>query len=61
MAFYVSGKSMRQSLDNYAYVKVSAGSNKNDIMRNVQTVVKKFETDVPLNVRFYDDLFDQVY
>ncbi len=59
MAFYVP--SNHKDFASYAYIKVKAGSNMKSAMQHVQSVVHGFENGDPLQIRFYDDIFNQVY
>lgn len=59
MAFYVA--SGQKDYSNYAYIKVKAGSDMKAAMKHVKSVVKEYESEIPLQVRFYDEIFNQVY
>lgn len=59
MAFYVS--SAYNNFINYTYIKVKAGSDMKSAMQHVQSVARGFEDGEPLQMRFYDDIFNQVY
>ncbi|MEG2164576.1 MAG: FtsX-like permease family protein [Bacteroidales bacterium] len=59
MAFYVS--SGQKDYTNFAYIKVKAGSNMKSAIEHVKSVVHQYENGEPLQVRFYDDIFNQVY
>lgn len=59
MAFYVV--SGQKDYSNYAYIKVKAGSDMKAAMKHVKSVVKEYENEIPLQVRFYDEIFNQVY
>lgn len=59
MAFYVP--SGQNDYTQYAYIKVKAGSDMKSAMEHVKSVVHQYENEEPLQVRFYDDIFNQVY
>lgn len=59
MAFYVSPG--QNDYTQYAYIKVKAGSDMKSAIEHVKSVVHKYENEEPLQVRFYDDIFNQVY
>ena len=59
MAFYVA--SGQKDYSNYAYIKVKAGSDMKSAMKHVKSVVHEYENEVPLQIRFYDEIFNQVY
>lgn len=58
MAFYVSPKN---DYTQYAYIKVKAGSDMKSALEHVKSVVRNYENGEPLHIRFYDDIFNQVY
>lgn len=58
MAFYVSPKN---DYTRFAYIKVKAGSDMRSAMEHVKSVVHEYENEEPLQIRFYDDIFNQVY
>lgn len=59
MAFYVA--SGQKDYSNYAYIKVKAGSDMKAAMKHVKSVVQGYENETSLQIRFYDDIFNQVY
>lgn len=61
MAFYVQEKSASQNYIKYAYIRVKAENDMGIVMDEVQSIVKSFETDTPLKVSFYDELFNNIY
>lgn len=59
MAFYVPAG--QKDYTKYAYIKVKAGSDMKSAMAHVKSVVHNYEDGEPLQTRFYDDVFNQVY
>lgn len=59
MAFYVASE--QRDYSNYAYIKVKAGSDMKAVMKHVKSVVQGYENEIPLQIRFYDEIFNQVY
>lgn len=59
MAFYVPSGQKDYTL--YAYIKVKAGSDMKSALKHVKSVVHNYEEGEPLQTRFYDDVFNQVY
>lgn len=58
MAFYVSPKN---DYSQYAYIKVKTGSDMRSAMEHIKSVARNYENGQPLQIRFYDDIFNQVY
>lgn len=58
MAFYVSPSN---DYSKYAYIKVKAGSDMKSALEHVKSVVHEYEGEKPLQIRFYDEVFNQVY
>lgn len=59
MAFYVP--SGLKDYTQYAYIKIKAGSDMKSAMEHVKSVIHEYEHGEPLQIRFYDDIFNQVY
>ena len=56
MAFHVSGYQ-----PNNAYIKVKKGANLHAAMKHVQTTLAGFETNYPIEARFYDEVLQRLY
>lgn len=61
MAFFVWGTQNWGHWPNHAYVKVKAGSDMRAAMEHVRTVLAEFDPEYPFNVRFFDDVLQQLY
>lgn len=61
MAFYVPSQLNSSDLTNFAYVRVAAKSDKKEVIQRIGEIQKQFETETPLQVQFYDDLFNVTY
>lgn len=59
MAFYVP--SGQKDYTQFAYIKVKAGSDMKSAMEHIKSVVHQYENEAPLQIRFYDEIFNQVY
>lgn len=59
MAFYVP--SGQKDYTQYAYIKVKAGSDMKSALEHVKSVVHEYEGEKPLQIHFYDEIFNQVY
>ncbi len=59
MAFYVSPEA--EDRTQYAYIKVRAGSDMRSALEHVKSVAREYEGERPLQIRFYDEIFNQVY
>ncbi|MDR2911261.1 MAG: ABC transporter permease [Bacteroidales bacterium] len=60
MAFYVPGKTQHNA-EKFAYIKIRKGSDVKTVLEHIKSVMSNFETEQPLNVRFYDDIINQTY
>jgi putative ABC transport system permease protein len=63
MAFFVSGKNhwSRGREKNTAYIKVKVGSDIYAAMKHIKNTLSTIDSAYPFNVRFYDDIMNQVY
>ena len=61
MAFYLTGTRKWVDPHQYAYVKVKAGSDMRAAIKHVRTVLAEFDPEYPFNVRFFDDVLQQLY
>ena len=62
MAFYVWGTKNRNNfLPGYAYIKVKAGSDMRAAMQHVLATLKEFDPEYSFNVRFFDEVLQQLY
>lgn len=65
MAFYVWGKYYwgRENTNyfNVAYIKVKGSSNMHAAMDHIQESLRKFDSEYPFSVRFYDEVLQQTY
>lgn len=61
MAFYLWGKDNWGDGPAYAYIKVKAGSDLRAAMQEVNNVLDKIDPEYPFNVRFYDEVMNEVY
>ena len=61
MAFFVWGTQNWGRSPNHAYVKVKAGSDMRAAIEHVRTVLAEFDPEYPFNVRFFDDVLQQLY
>lgn len=61
MAFYVWGTENWGTQSSYAYIKIRAGSDMHAAMEHVSQTLKNIDAEYPFNVRFYDEVINQVY
>ncbi|MDU1892567.1 MAG: FtsX-like permease family protein [Dysgonomonas sp.] len=61
MAFYVWGTENWGTKPSYAYIKVRAKSDMHSAIEHVRQSLKSIDAEFPYNIRFYDDVFNQVY
>ena len=62
MAFCVWGTKNRNNfLPGYAYIKVKAGSDMRAAMHHVLATLKEFDPEYSFNVRFFDEVLQQLY
>lgn len=66
MAFLVWGTEQWGKKDfvraySYAYIKVHAGADYKAAINHIRTTLKSFDPDYPFNVRFFDDVLNQLY
>lgn len=61
MAFFVWGTQNWGNRPNFAYIKVKAGSNLKAAMTHVQSSLKMFDSEYLFNVRFFDNVLNQLY
>ncbi|WP_280750538.1 MULTISPECIES: ABC transporter permease [unclassified Parabacteroides] len=61
MAFYVWGTQNWGNQPNNIYIKVKAGADMKAAMSHVRASVKMFDAEYPFNVRFFDEVFNQLY
>jgi len=61
MGFYVWGTENWGTKPSYAYIKIGAGSDMHAGIEHVTQALKNIDAQYPFNVRFYDDVFNQVY
>ncbi|MDL2265937.1 ABC transporter permease [Parabacteroides sp. OttesenSCG-928-G07] len=61
MAFYLWGTQNWGSSPNYAYIKVKAGSDMRSAMTHVRATLTQFDAEYPFNVRFFDNVLQQLY
>jgi len=61
MAFYVWGTEYNTNWKQYAYIKVSAGSDMREAIQHVQKTLSKLDPDWTFNVRFFDEAIQNVY
>lgn len=63
MAFYIWGeyKFASQILDNYAYIKVNAGTDMRTAISHIRSTLESFKPDYLYNVRFFDEVIQKLY
>lgn len=64
MAFYIWGEWKfvpSDRLENYAYIKVNAGSDIKEAFAHIQSTLKSFKSDYSYHVRFFDDILQKLY
>lgn len=61
MAFFVWGTQNWGNSPNYAYVKVSAGSDMRAALNHIKTSLQMFDSEYPFNVRFFDAVLQRLY
>jgi putative ABC transport system permease protein len=61
MAFFVWGTETWGSDPNYAYIKVSSGTDLRAAMTHVRSSLQTFDADYPFNVRFFDEVLNGLY
>lgn len=60
MAFYVPGTS-RNEQSTFGYIRVGAGTDKLAAMEHVKKVLSEIQSDYPFDVRFFDDVLNNLY
>lgn len=61
MAFFVWGTQNWGSYPNWVYIKVKAGSDLRAAMDHVRSVARTFDPEYPFNIRFFDQVLDNLY
>ena len=61
MTFYVWGTDNWGNQPNWAYIKLKAGTNLRAAMSHIHSTLAGFDTDYPFEVRFYDEVLQQLY
>ncbi len=61
MAFFVWGTQNWGRWKNHAYVRVKVGSDMRAAMEHVRATLAEFDPEYPFNVRFFDDVLQQLY
>ena len=61
MAFYVWGTESWGQQPNFAYIKLKAGTNLREAMSHIRSTLAGFDADYPFEIRFYDDVLQQLY
>jgi ABC-type antimicrobial peptide transport system, permease component len=61
MAFYVWGMENWGNQSSVAYIKVKAGTDKRAAMSHIRTTITEFDTEYTYNVRFYEEVLQQLY
>ena len=63
MAFYVFGTNnfMADFLDNYAYIKLHAGTDMKAEMSDIRSTLESLDTNYVFNIRFFDEVVHNLY
>lgn len=61
MAFYIWGTDNWGMSPLYAYIKVKAGANLKECMIHIKETAQSFDPAYPLNIRFFDEVLNQLY
>lgn len=61
MAFFVWGTDNWGISPGYAYIRVSGGTNLYAAIQHIRTTLKEFDPEYPFNVRFFDEVLNQLY
>jgi len=63
MAFFVWGEYQfaTQVLDNYAYIKVNAGTDMRTAISHIRSTLEFFKPDYLYNIRFFDEVIQKLY